>query len=165
MKTRPGCVAFPEGRAFYRLPVLASAALAAMLLPGGCGRPAVDHADIRAVLARQTEAWNHGDIEGFMQAYWKSDQTVFRSPKGETHGWEAVLDRYKQSYPTPEKMGRLAFEGLQISQTGEDKADVSGRYRLETGAGRAGIQTGRFYLTMRRIDGAWLIVNDYTVGG
>jgi uncharacterized protein (TIGR02246 family) len=141
------------------------AVLIAVLLLGGCGRPSVDHPEIRAVFSKQTEAWNRGDLEGFMQGYWKSDETVFRSPKGETRGWQAVLDRYKQSYPTPEKMGQLAFEELQISRTGADKAEVSGRYRLKTGDGGGNPQTGRFYLTLRRIDGAWVIVKDYTNGG
>jgi ketosteroid isomerase-like protein len=131
----------------------------------GCGRPAADHPEIRQVLGQQTEAWNRGDLDGFMQGYWKSDETVFRSSTGETHGWQAVLDKYKQSYPTPERMGRLAFEGVQISRTGEEQAEVSGRFRLRIDADGGGQQTGRFYLMMRRIDGAWVIVKDYTVGG
>jgi uncharacterized protein (TIGR02246 family) len=140
-------------------------AFAAALLLNGCARPAADHPEIRAVLSKQTEAWNRGDIEGFMQGYWKSDETVFRTLKGETRGWQAVLERYQQTYPTPEKMGRLAFENLQISQTAEDRAEVSGRYRLMTGNKGSDTQTGRFYLTMRRIDGAWVVVKDFTVGG
>jgi uncharacterized protein (TIGR02246 family) len=140
-------------------------ALAPMLLLGGCARPTTDYPEIRSVLAKQADAWNRGDLEGYMQAYWKSDDTVFRSSKGETRGWQAVLDRYRQSYPTPEKMGRLNFEGLQISQTGDDQAEVSGRYRLKTIDGKGSVQSGRFYLTMRRIDGTWVVVKDYTIAG
>jgi ketosteroid isomerase-like protein len=142
-----------------------AASVAAMLL-GGCARPAVDHPEIRAILNQQADAWNRGDLEGYMQGYWKSDETVFRSPKGETRGWQAVLEKYRQAYPTREKMGRLLFEGLQISTMGEDKAEVSGRYRLKTdGAAGSGQSSGRFYLAMRRIDGAWVIVRDYTIEG
>lgn len=135
-----------------------------MLLIGGCARPAADYPEIRCVLAKQADAWNRGDLEGYMQGYWKSDETVFRSSKGEARGWQAVLDRYRQTYPTPDKMGQLAFEGLQISRTGEDQAEVSGRYRLKPADAKGTAQTGRFYLTMRRIDGAWVIVKDYTIG-
>jgi hypothetical protein len=32
---------------------------------------------IRQLLKTQTESWNRGDIEGFMQTYWKSDSLMF----------------------------------------------------------------------------------------
>ncbi len=49
---------------------------------------AVDHPEIRVVLEQQVQAWNRGDLEGFMAHYWRSDDLVFKSPKGETHGWQ-----------------------------------------------------------------------------
>lgn len=130
-------------------------------LLSGCGKP-VDHPEIRGVLGKQEQAWNRGDLDGFMQGYWKSDELVFSSPKGQTRGWQAVLEQYRQSYSTREKMGRLAFEELQIARPGEDQAEVSGKYRLKHPDGP---RTGRFYLYMQRIDGAWVIVKDYTVDG
>lgn len=36
-----------------------------------------DENAIRQLLAQQTESWNKGDIEGFMQTYWKSDSLMF----------------------------------------------------------------------------------------
>ncbi|MFQ5430523.1 MAG: YybH family protein [Phycisphaerae bacterium] len=139
----------------------------------GCGAP-TDHPDIRAVLDQQVRAWNTGDIEGFMAGYWQSDELTFtttRSKKAtaadatgeETHttrGWQATLDRYRARYPTRDDMGTLGFEALRIADTGSGEADVAGRYRLDRPAGPA---TGRFFLKMRRIDGAWRIVRDHTV--
>jgi beta-aspartyl-peptidase (threonine type) len=112
-------------------------------------------------LDRQLEAWNHGDLEGFMAHYWKSDELVFKSPKGETHGWQAVRQRYRQAYPTTEKMGSLTFDLGKIVRPRNDTAEVAGQYRVQTADGN---QTGRFYLHFRKIDDAWLIVRDYTVG-
>ncbi len=126
---------------------------------GGCAGPA-EHPDVRAVLDQQIEAWNRADLEGFMAHYWRSDELVFRSPKGETHGWQATLDRFRKAYPTPEKMGSLSFRLGKIAKTGEDTAEVAGQYRVETAEGN---QKGRFYLHLRRIDGAWVIVRDFTV--
>jgi ketosteroid isomerase-like protein len=126
----------------------------------GCGAP-VDHPEIRAVLDGQASAWNRGDLEGFMRGYWRSDELVFSSPTGETRGWTATLERYRQSYPTREKMGQLSFENLRIARPSEDQAEVSGRYRLKRSDG---VHAGRFYLKMRRTDGAWVIVRDRTVG-
>jgi ketosteroid isomerase-like protein len=127
---------------------------------GGCGKPA-DHPEIRSVLAQQEEAWNRGDLDGFMAHYWKSDELVFRSPKGETHGWQAVLDRYRKAYPTKEAMGSLRFEVGKISPAGPEAFEVAGQFRQEVADGA---QTGRFYLHFRRIGGQWVIVRDFTVG-
>ncbi len=149
---RTGCV--------RKTGVLVLGALAGTMA-AGCGKP-VDHPEIREVLGKQEQAWNRGDLDGYMEGYWKSDELVFSTPKGQTRGWQAVLEQYRRSCSTPEKMGRLAFEGLQIARPGEDQAEVSGKYRLKRPDGP---QTGRFYLYLRRINNQWVIVKDYTVSG
>jgi ketosteroid isomerase-like protein len=141
-------------------PALRALLLAAALSAGGggCARP-IDHPQIRAVLDAQVEAWNAGDLEGFMQGYWKSDELAFSSPASTTRGWQATLDGYRKRYPTREAMGRLRFEDLAIARTGPKAAEVSGRFILETAAGR---KSGRFFLHMRELDGTWVIVRDHT---
>ncbi len=157
----PRPIPLPHGRGSDHRPAIAFALAAALLVPlGGCSG-AVDHPEIRAVLDQQLEAWNDGDIEGFVAHYWKSDELVFKSPKGETRGWQAVLQRYRRAYPTPEKMGSLTFDLGEIVRPSDDTAEVAGQYRVRTANE---IQTGRFYLHFRKINDAWLIVRDYTVG-
>src|SRR5260370_18202716 len=68
--------------------------------------------DLRALLSEQAEAWNRGDIEGFMKGYWKSPDTVFAGSGGVQRGWDAVLARYKKSYPDRAAMGHLTFSEL-----------------------------------------------------
>lgn len=132
-----------------------------LALFGGCAKP-IDHPDIRTVLDRQIEAWNQGDLEGFMAHYWRSDELVFESPKGKTHGWQATLERYQKAYPTREAMGRLKFDIGKIAPTGDDTAEIAGRFHLMFADDRT--SSGRFYLHLRQIDGAWVIVRDFTVG-
>jgi len=45
---------------------------------------------IRQVLVTQTECWNHGNIEGFMQTYWKSDSLMFIGKTGVHVGWQIL---------------------------------------------------------------------------
>ena len=33
--------------------------------------------EIEGVMQRQMTAWNEGDLDGFMEGYWKSDSLVF----------------------------------------------------------------------------------------
>ena len=47
-------------------------------------------AKIEAVLHEQADAWNRGDIEAFMEHYWKSDSLTFNSGGKTTRGWQAT---------------------------------------------------------------------------
>lgn len=114
---------------------------------------------VRAVLDSQVQAWNRGDIDGFMRGYAKSDETVFVSGDTVTHGWQTVLERYKHTYDTREKMGTLAFNELEIRPQGTDVAVVLGRWQLT----RANdTPHGRFTLIFRGTADGWLIVHDHT---
>ena len=95
-----------------------------------------------------------------MEHYWRSDELTFSTPERKVKGWQATLERYKKKYPTREAMGKLTFDNLTVSRTGEDTADVAGQFHL---ARKDGPLTGQFFLNMRRIDGAWVIVRDHTM--
>ena len=116
-------------------------------------------AAVRAVLDAQVAAWNRGDIEGFMDGYWRSPETVFVSGDTVTHGWAVVLDRYKKGYDTREKMGTLAFSDLEIKVIGKDTAVALGRWQLTRAKDTP---HGRFTLIFRRIQGGWRIIHDHT---
>src|SRR2546421_9661958 len=116
-------------------------------------------AAVRAVLDAQVAAWNRGDIEGFMDGYWRSPETVFVSGDTVTHGWAVVLDRYKKGYDTREKMGTLAFSDLEIKVIGKDTAVALGRWQLTRAKDTP---HGRFTLIFRRTQEGWRIIHDHT---
>lgn len=70
--------------------------------------------EVLNVLARQNDNWNKGNIDAFMEDYWKSDSLMFIGSKGVVYGWKATLDRYHKSYPDRATMGILKFD---IQQT------------------------------------------------
>ena len=55
-------------------------------------------AQIRSILSAQQDAWNRGDIDGFMNGYARSRSTIFVSDDTVKRGWETVRDRYKKKY-------------------------------------------------------------------
>ena len=133
-------------------------------MQGGSDRPASGNPgavtlDLQDVLNEQVDAWNRGDIEGFMDYYWRSEDLDFISGDTVLRGWQATLERYKRKYPTKEAMGWLDFDDLQVTAMGEDEAQVTGRWRIR--AGRK-ISRGGFELKFRRIEGRWLIARDHT---
>jgi len=114
---------------------------------------------IRAVLDAQAAAWNRGDIEGYMDGYDRSPNTEFVSGDRINRGWQAVLDRYKKSYDSREKMGGLTFSELEITVLSKDAALVLGRWRLK----RANDEPhGTFSLLFRKTKAGWRIVHDHS---
>ena len=116
-------------------------------------------AEIRKVMAEQSDAWNSGDIDGFIKGYWRSDNLLFVSGDNVTRGWQATLDRYKRSYDTREKMGTLAFSGLEITVLSKDAAVVLGSWELKRANDKP---KGKFTLTFRKLKGDWRIILDHT---
>ena len=114
---------------------------------------------INAVLSAQRDAWNRGDIGGFMDGYEKSDSIVFISGDSLTLGWQTVHDRYKRNYNTPEKMGTLTYSEIEVKPINNDTAIVIGRWHLK----RANDEPhGRFTLLFKRTGAGWKIVHDHT---
>ena len=114
---------------------------------------------IEAVVRAQQEAWNGGDVRGFMDHYWKSDDLTFSSGGITTRGWQATLAGYLERYPTREKMGRLKLSGFEITPLGDAAALVLGQWKLDGLGEPVG---GNFTLVLRKIDGRWVIVHDHT---
>ncbi len=117
---------------------------------------------IRQVLEQQVEAWNQGDIEGFMEGYLESDSTRFASGNTVYYGWKEVLNRYRQRYATPEAMGILTFSDLDIRVLSDQYALVFGRWSLQRKEDRP---SGLFTLLFVRTSRGWRIVHDHTSSG
>lgn len=115
-------------------------------------------AAVRAVLQAQVAAWNRGDIDAFMDGYARGDATTFVSGDTVTRGWQTVLDRYKRTYDTREKMGTLAFSELEITPLGDHYVAI-GRWQLTR---QGDMPRGRFTLIFRRAGNAWRIIHDHT---
>lgn len=118
-----------------------------------------DEAAIRNILARQSAAWNKGDLEGFMNGYWKNDSLMFIGKKGITYGWRNTLDNYRKSYPGPAAMGKLQFTVIMIKRLSPEYRHVTGKWHLQR---EAGDLEGYFTLLFRKMNGHWLIVSDHS---
>ena len=116
-------------------------------------------AAIRKVMDAQADAWNKGDIEGYMEGYWVSEKLTFVSGDTITRGWQATLDRYKKGYDTREKMGVLTFSDLEITVLSKDAAIVLGSWHLKRAKDEP---HGKFTLVFRKFKEGWRITLDHT---
>ena len=115
--------------------------------------------EIKQVLNEQKNAWNNGDLQGYMQGYWKSDSLVFVGARGLTYGWQNTLDNYQKSYPNAEKMGTLEFSDLQVKRLNKKNALVYGKWKLIRKNDAPG---GIFSLVFQKINHEWKIISDHT---
>jgi ketosteroid isomerase-like protein len=123
--------------------------------------PAPEETAIREVLVRQQEAWNRGDIPGFMAGYENSPATTFVGA-AVTRGYQPVLESYAKRYPTRDAMGKLTFSEVEVHLLGNAHAWAMGRFFLERNAAGGGDKGGRFTLVLKRTKAGWKIVLDHT---
>jgi beta-aspartyl-peptidase (threonine type) len=135
----------------------------AVLLLAGCSQGRTElfayGEPFREILDAQAAAWNCGDIDGFMEHYWQSEDLTFSSEGHTRRGWAETRARYERSYPTPERMGHLDFTDIEVHALGDNAALVLGRWHLMREPDPVG---GSFSLVFRRIDGRWQIIHDHT---
>lgn len=111
------------------------------------------------IMAAQQFYWNKGDIERFMEGYWKNAKLVFVGKNGPTYGYQNTLENYKKGYPDKERMGQLHFDILHTQQWDENTIQLIGKFTLTR---KNDQPTGFFTLLFRKIDSVWKIVSDHT---
>ncbi|HMU47685.1 MAG TPA: nuclear transport factor 2 family protein [Chitinophagaceae bacterium] len=114
---------------------------------------------ILKTLEKQTEAWNSGDIEGFMKGYWENDSLTFIGKNGVTYGWTNTLNNYKRGYPDTAAMGKLSFTILEVKKLSKKYYHITGKWFLKRSVGDVG---GHFTLLFEKINDRWVIIKDHS---
>jgi uncharacterized protein (TIGR02246 family) len=122
--------------------------------------PADAEKAIQSVLDQQVAAWNRGDIKGFMNGYWNSEEFTYVGNTKVTRGWQTLLDRYEElSKASGGQIGTLELQETQITVLSKESALVWGTYRvLQPGQDRKGL----YSLVLRRFQTGWLTIYDRT---
>ena len=114
---------------------------------------------IQHILDQQVRCWNKGDLNCFMKGYWQADSLKYINKNGIIYGYEAILTRYKKSYPDKAQMGTLQFDIMVMEQISEDYYFVVGKYHLTR---EIGDKEGHFTLLWKKINGQWVIISDHS---
>jgi uncharacterized protein (TIGR02246 family) len=150
-----------------------SSVSAALLLMAGlafatpCRADGPDAMAIRQVMAQQADAWNRGDIAGYMNGYADSPATTFVS-SSVRKGYRAILESYRRHYADRAQMGQLTFSELDVrllkAADGVVRhAVVTGRFHLARSVrGAAGQDDGVFSLVWEKTPAGWKIILDHT---
>jgi beta-aspartyl-peptidase (threonine type) len=128
----------------------------------GVAKPGQVSDEVIAVCRAQEQAWNRGDLEGFMSAgFLRSDKLTFFSGGSVSRGYDTMLARYKSRYQGEGKeMGRLTFSDLDPVPLDNAHAVVRGRWRLSFEKQEP--MTGLFTLIFVHTSEGWRIMHDHT---
>ena len=114
------------------------------------------------LLNQQVTEWNNGNLDGFMEAYWKSDSLLFITATSTRKGWQSVYDSYRKNYfETESTRGILKFEVLEFYPLNQQNNEilVLGKWEVNK---EEKISSGKFSLIMKQIEGKWRIIVDHT---
>ena len=114
---------------------------------------------VKNLLENQRQAWNQGNIEAFMEGYWKSEQLQFIGQNGVTYGWDNTLKRYKKGYPDKAAMGQLTFDIINVDKRSKKVISMLGKFTLKRDNDEP---SGYFLLIFQKIKKKWVIVADHT---
>jgi len=148
-----------------RVPTIRALRVVAVLAAAGCARPAAapdPTAEITAMLARSAEAWNAGDLDGFMSDYAADSTTSFMSGGRPRYGYDWIRSVYAPRFEPGAQRDSLHFENVAARALGPDYAMATARFVLAHGDSITG--SGPFTLVLQRIDGRWKILHDHTSG-
>lgn len=118
-------------------------------------------AEVQAVLNEQAACWSRGDLECYMQGYWKSDSLLFVGSRGLTYGWQQTLDNYKRGYPDASAMGKLTFDLKEMRELSPETMLVVGKWHLQREASKGDLE-GHFSVIFKRFADGWKIVADHS---
>ena len=118
--------------------------------------------DLRAVLTQSEQAWNRGDLSTFASYYDDSPDTTFVGHEVVRGGVQAILNRYRKAYPTPEAMGKLSFSNIAVRVLAPDVALVTGEFHLERTKAGGGNADGHYTLVLRKTPAGWKIIHDHS---
>ena len=117
--------------------------------------------EIYNLMKQQEDAWNNGNIENFMNVYWKNDSLVFIGKSGINYGWDKTFSNYKNSYKTKEQMGTLEFKNLICNTINDSTQIVTGKWSLKRNDSIGNIN-GFYSLIWVKKQTGWKITYDHT---
>lgn len=151
------------------LRVISAALMLTLIACGGSGSerptqaPEVVRSDFVRDMEMSAEAWNRGDLDGFLATYLNSPETTFVGRNGPIRGLDAIRQTYQQSYwqqGGPKDL--LGFRDMEVRPLGNEHALATGRYVLTDRQSGSATATGIFTLVLQRTSDGWRIIHDHS---
>jgi uncharacterized protein (TIGR02246 family) len=128
--------------------------------PSGSSNNAEQH--LVQLMHESAQAWNRGDLTGFLATYANDPNTAFMGSTAVTLGLDSIRARYVRNYFRDGKpRDQLAFDELHTRMLGPDHALMRGRCIL-TNPADGKQQFCRYTLVWERRPEGWRIIHDHS---
>jgi uncharacterized protein (TIGR02246 family) len=113
----------------------------------------------RSGLEAQIAAWNRGDLEAALRAYWNSPDMTWVSKTGVQRGFAAFAQGMRTDFVDPAAMGTYSAEVLDARSLGPAAAVIVFRWQIMKSGRR--VMGGTSTQVWRQIEGSWCAVLEH----
>ncbi len=106
---------------------------------------------------KMLDQWNAHDIDGLLEAYWKSPELLVVIDSEEINGWQQLHDSYFKGYPDRTAMGFIEIGRVQVRLLSSDLALVLSRWTINFPSPKEKV-VGNTTMNLQKFADGWKIV-------
>jgi ketosteroid isomerase-like protein len=125
------------------------------------GASKTDGQQVYEVLLKMLDRWNAHDIEGHLEAYWKSRELLVVVDSEQFNGWQQLHDSYVNGYPNRDSMGYISPARIQIKLLKPDLALVLSWWSISFPNSKQRV-VGNTTMNLQKFDQGWKIVASHS---
>jgi len=115
---------------------------------------------VEVMLAESADAWNRGELEGFIDDYVVSEHTTYIGGGGLLVGYDSIRARYAPLFEPGAQRDSLRFEDVRVRRLAAVEAIATARWILHRDGTVTG--SGPFTLVLRHTSAGWKIIHDHS---
>lgn len=113
--------------------------------------------DVTKVVLAQENAWNRGDLDGYL-AFYRDAPDTEAILSGSVKGMASIRQAFHANFPNRDAMGSLEQSGVAVRELGPDYALATGHYRLVRPRKSGGDAEGNFTEIFQKTEAGWKLI-------
>lgn len=113
--------------------------------------------DVVKIILAQQNAWNKGDLDGYLSHYKDSPDTQ-AVLANLVRGIDGIRSAFKQNFPNKDAMGAIEDTDIEVKALGDNYALATGRYHLNRPKKSGGPVEGTFMELFEKTEAGWQII-------
>jgi hypothetical protein len=109
------------------------------------------------ILLKMLDRWNAHDLEGHLEAYWKSPELLVVIDSEQFNGWQQLHDSYVNGYPDRATMGFIEPARIQVRLLKPDLALALTWWTINFPSSHQKV-VGNTTMNLQKFDDGWKIV-------
>jgi uncharacterized protein (TIGR02246 family) len=130
-------------------------------LPADSSVSKPDDQQVYEVLLKMLDRWNAHDIEGHLEAYWKSPELLVMIDAEQFNGWQQLHDSYVNGYPDRSAMGFIEPGRIQVRLLKPDLALALTWWTINFPSSNQKV-VGDTTMNLQKFDDGWKIIASHT---